>query len=121
LLDMERQGKRIPTLINRPELHPYLLEPLNCFLACSTEKQIGMAVGPIPYRAIVDWAIMAGMTDVDEIDDLATVVWHADSMLSEHTRKMAKKKPIGGSTPQNTPMLPLPPPQGRVIGGPRRG
>jgi hypothetical protein len=95
LLDMERRGVKVPTLINRPELQPYLLEAFHCFVATSTEKQIGMAVGPIPYSAIVNWARMAGITDPDEIDDLAAVVWHADMMVSEHSRNKAKAKPLG--------------------------
>ena len=125
LLAMERAGKRVPALEQMPTLPVDLEGALSCYLQTGSEKQIGMAVGPIPFSAIVNWCFLAGVTDPDEIDDMAQIVWAADSMIMAHVDKKSKKSGLGGQgqpfvagqqlVPKNQQ---LPAPVGKVIGSP---
>ena len=107
---MERLGRNVPTLQTRPELPVYLELYLTAYMQLSTDRQIGMVVGSIPYGAILNWCYSMGMEDIDDIDDLATVVWKVDSMVQEHFKKQTKT-PIGG---QPKPALPVA--TGKIIG-----
>lgn len=85
-----------------------------------------MVAGPIPYSSVLHWAHSSGIDDIDEIDDLAEVIWKADDMVQKHLKDKPKtltapQKPVpktpigmGGTQPR------LPAPTGSVASRMRR-
>lgn len=57
-------------MMDRPELLPGLDFFFQAFTELQSERQIGMAAGPIPWYSIIKWAEFHGMTDPDDIDVL---------------------------------------------------
>ena len=90
---------------------------MNCYNQLCSEKQVGMALGPIPYSAIANWCHDVGIDDVDDIDDIAAIIWKADNMVREFYDKK-QKSTIGPKANGE-----LPKPTMKVIGssGPDRG
>lgn len=91
----------------------WLEQPLHCLLQLSDERQLGMIAGGIPYLAVVKWCELAGMTDADDIDDVANIVNRADGLIMDHFRK----KPNTLSKPATS----LPAPQAKVLGNSGQG
>lgn len=64
-----------------------------------TDRQLGMAVGPIPWSSIDRWGRRHGCVDPDEFDDLVAIIRAVDSVYLDEAEKRAKKpakKPAGG-------------------------
>lgn len=107
-------GRKVPTLEARPELPLYLEFAMLAYCQLSTERELGMVAGPIPYTSILQWAHAMDLTDIDEIDDLANVLWKADGMVSDHYKK--KPQSLSGKpapTPGHKPIA-----TGKIVGRP---
>ena len=112
----------MPSLENEPRLEQYLEQPLQCLLQLSDERQIGMALGGIPYLAVVKWCELAGITDIDEIDDIAHVVNRADGIIQAHYRKKPQTlTPTHTALPKPVARVITPPQSGNMIGWQPRG
>lgn len=78
----------IPDAIrNAPYLHPSLQFFYSAFWTLSTERQIGMSLGPIPWSRIIQFAQWHGL-DEESTDYLERVVRALDlEYLSYHAKK----------------------------------
>lgn len=103
----------MPSLENEPKLEQWLEQPLQCLLQLADEREIGMALGGIPYLAVVKWCELAAITDPDEIDDMAYIVSRADSIIQDHFKNKPK---VISATPTT-----LPKPTGKIITPPKGG
>lgn len=63
---MAAEGQIIPDLKSRVDPAPHLVVHWNAFWELSTERQIGMGLGPIPWTAIVAYARELRFDDDDE-------------------------------------------------------
>lgn len=52
---------------------------LEMFWVLSSDRQIGMAAGPVPFSAVDRWAERNGIVDPDEFDDLLRYVQIMDA------------------------------------------
>lgn len=78
-----KEDSQIPQqLLDEPELHPGLGIYSKAFWELSTERQIGMGLGPIPHSAIVKYAHNYKMTDEQE-GDLEYLIRKMDSRYLE--------------------------------------
>jgi hypothetical protein len=90
---------------NRPLPSWYLEEPpllwpcdyfMNAFWALSTERQIGMAPGPIPWSKMVEYGRYSGLED-DMIELLVFLMRYMDTAFREWRSEQDKKRPTQGS------------------------
>lgn len=64
--------------------------PAGCALAwqafsdLSSDRQIGMAAGPIPWSSVDAWAKRNGIDEPEEFDELWLLIRAADSVVMEH-------------------------------------
>lgn len=64
-----------------------------CFLDCSTERQVGMGMGPIPWSAVRLWCIEQGARDL--LADVWYVVHTADAAMLEKWSERLKSRRDG--------------------------
>ena len=84
-LDKIPDDSRIFT--NRPQLLPGLDFFFQAFTELQTERQIGMAAGPIPWYSIIKWAEFHGLKDPDDIDVLMRHIRSMETVQREHEAK----------------------------------
>jgi hypothetical protein len=75
LQEWARQGRKLPPgYTGEPEILPIAGFYWRAFLALSSERQIGMGLGPIPFRAYVRFADVYGISSIDDFDVLRGIV-----------------------------------------------
>ncbi|WP_446650564.1 phage tail assembly chaperone [Alcaligenes faecalis] len=62
--DYERFGQEIPESLMPPDLHDVEWSYWQAFWELSTDRQVGMASGPVPWTAIHAYAQSERITDV---------------------------------------------------------
>jgi hypothetical protein len=90
------RGMEPPTwFVERPEIEPHLQFHWEAFHELSTERQIGMAMGPIPRSAIKAYADEFAMTG-DEFDEFNRIIRAVDNeyMGMIHEKKSNGKESI---------------------------
>ncbi len=84
---MADQGFDVPALNIRIRVAPHLTFHWSAFSDLSTDRQLGMGLGPIPWTAIERYAARYRIEDPDEFDrfahligvmDRAFLSWHAE-------------------------------------------
>lgn len=83
-------------MIDRPELLVGLDVYFFAYQDLLSERQIGMGVGPIPWHCIHAWAVVNGITDLDEID----VLIHHVRALESADREFEENNPKPKATPK---------------------
>lgn len=79
-------------------------ELAQAFVKLSTERQIGMGMGPIPIRAIWDWEAREGIFDAELRDFVEAVLMGVDALVCQRMRKESEaKKPTKEPTPNRPP------------------
>jgi hypothetical protein len=68
----------IARLDSEPKLSPWLAGVWSAFRRLSTCRQLGMGMGPIPWTAVKDYALMEGM-DRDEFTEFDYLIEAMDS------------------------------------------
>lgn len=72
-----------------PRVLPHVELYHRCYMDTSTHRGIGMAVGPIPYREVMDWGGDRGMR-FDECEAMWRVITTADNEYLERQNKKAE-------------------------------
>lgn len=97
---MRRAQEELPAVMaDAPYLHESLEFHYRAFWQLSTCRQIGMAVGPIPWQAVNDYALRHGIWDADfehfeaciEGMDAAYLKWQEAKQEKGMGKKPAKK------------------------------
>jgi hypothetical protein len=78
------------TILNKPELSIGLDVYRKAFWDCSTDRNYGMAEGPIPWSSVSKWAERYGYVG-EEFDRLWYLIRAMDSVFIEHRNKAQKK------------------------------
>lgn len=99
----QQTGQKLPDRIaNKPVLRVGLEIYWRAFWECSTDRDIGMAEGPIPWSAINAWGQRYGFTG-EEFERLVLILKALDSEYIEertktHKKAMNKNMKSAGST-----------------------
>lgn len=72
---------------NKPELLTGLDFYFNAFDELKTERQLGMALGPIPWYSVVRWAEFHGLRNPDDVDVLLRYIRAMEGTQREHEDK----------------------------------
>lgn len=89
-----RAGQPIPArILDAPSLYVGLELFLNAFFDLDTERQAGLAIGPIPWSKIREYAVAFDF-DSDLTDDLFYFVKALDAA---HMKRQKKKKASEGN------------------------
>lgn len=97
----ERKGRPLPQwYLDEPELMPGDVFYLEAFRSLGTERQIGVAQGPIPDSKVIEYGRRAGL-DQDVIDGLLVpVVREMDTEYlkwsTEQSERESKQRSRGG-------------------------
>ena len=87
----QKMGQPLPEKIaNKPILRSGLEVYWRAFWECSTDRDIGMAEGPIPWTAINDWGKRYGFED-ESFERLILILKMMDSAYIEERTKSHKK------------------------------
>jgi hypothetical protein len=82
----------LPCVANKPELFGHLYFEWGAFRALSTDRQIGMAMGPIPWLAIDRFSSRYGLIG-DDFDRLCEIIQAMDAAFRDyHEKKSADAK-----------------------------
>lgn len=88
---MYEEGREPPAeFFNQPEIWPDLVPIWNAFFDLSTERQIGMGIGPIPFSAIRTYARdLMGIEDPtsDEFERFRRLIGDLDDEFLAHINK----------------------------------
>lgn len=76
----------LPCVATRPDLFGHLQFEWIAFRALSTDRQIGMAMGPIPWLAIDRFASRYGLVG-DDFDRLCEIIQAMDGAFREYHQK----------------------------------
>ena len=85
----------LPFLENQPELDEHLGFVWRAFSALSSDRQLGMSMGPIPWAAIDRYARRFGIAGLDEFEIFAALICAMDAAYLDHAAEKADK---GGKT-----------------------
>jgi hypothetical protein len=89
------QGKPVPgEYLRRPRLHPQYQFYWDAFWELSSDRQVGMAVGRIPFSAIDRYAERYGLAEVDEFDTFREIMRSLDAEFRRLATPEEKKKGI---------------------------
>jgi hypothetical protein len=95
-----KMGMPVPDPINdRPELMLGLQFYWYAFWELSSDRQIGMSEGPIPWSSMDRWCRRHGING-DEFDRFILMMKHMDSEYMKHRAK-SNKKSIAKANPKN--------------------
>jgi hypothetical protein len=87
-----QEGKPVPAEYAwRPRLHPALQIYWDAFWELSADRQVGMAIGRIPYTAIDRYAVRYGIEDVDEFDTFREIMRSMDAEFRNQMQPDADK------------------------------
>lgn len=85
-------GMSLPAAIkNKPQLRIGLDFYRRAFWDCSTDRDLGMAEGPIPWTSIDKWAQRYDVVG-DDFDRLVQMLRAMDNIYIEERAKQSKKK-----------------------------
>ena len=85
-------GYDIPeTVADKPEVRTDLIFYWEAYLDLSQDRTIGFSLGPIPWRAINDWAIRYSITDPEEFQILKELIWKIDTAYLKYQEDNRKK------------------------------
>lgn len=87
---MRESGTRVKALENKPQLHDYLIWVWNAFHQLSSTRNVGMAVGPIPWDSLDQFAQRHGIEDEDQFENFRHLITVMDSAYLEHIAKISK-------------------------------
>jgi hypothetical protein len=76
---LERGHDAPPEFYDRPEIEPQLMPLWNAFWELSTERQIGMAIGPIPVSKIRQYLREEMEIDGADYDHAKAIIRRADN------------------------------------------
>ena len=79
------------TVANKPRLRVGLDIYWRAFWECSTNRDIGMAEGPIPWSVVDRWASRHGI-EGEDFDRLVLIIKAMDSVYIEERTKSHKKQ-----------------------------
>lgn len=79
-------------MASEPELNAGSWALLRVFVKLSTERQIGMGVGPIPIRVIWEWLDREGVWDAELRDFIESVLMGVDALVSTRMRNESEAK-----------------------------
>jgi hypothetical protein len=89
---MERDGVELPENVSeQPVLQGNLIGYLEAFYELDTERDHGMALGPIPWSSIVAYAERYGF----DVEEMVYFVRHMDGAHLERVRKSISGGPSG--------------------------
>jgi hypothetical protein len=88
---MEESGETIPDLENKVEADDHLGFEWAAFAELSTERQMGMGVGPIPWSAIDRYAERWGTDDADDYARFCRLMGAMDREFLRWHAEQAKK------------------------------
>lgn len=80
----------MPEHLHGPDLWPDAAPLFAAFDELGSERQIGFATGPIPFRAIERYAANYGLSDPDDFDLLRRAIRALDSLFLERARERAE-------------------------------
>ncbi len=90
-----KMGMPLPDMIaNKPELGAGLELYWKAFVELSSDRQISMAEGPIPWISINMWACRHGIFG-DDFDRFVAVIRGLDEAYLKKQSKKKKKTPMG--------------------------
>lgn len=89
----EEEGRPPKALIDRPELFPGNEWYLEAFWELSTDRDAGMALGPIPFSAINQYGKRLAL-DAEEFDTFRIMIRALDGAYLDHAeaRRKAREK-----------------------------
>jgi len=91
--DLIDRGKPVPSeYLRRPRLHPEYQIYWDAFWELSSDRQVGMAIGRIPFTAIDCYARRYGFEEIDEFDRFVSVMRAMDSEFRRLTSPEETKK-----------------------------
>jgi hypothetical protein len=83
-------------ILNKPKMAPGLEFIWRAFWEMSTDRDFGMAEGPIPWSVMDRYALRHEIED-DEFDRFVLMIKSLDSVYIEHRTKQQNKKMKKGS------------------------
>lgn len=87
----QKLGMPLPEKIkNKPKLRIGLNLYWRAFLDCSSDREMGMAEGPLPWTSMNEWAIRYDIVG-DEFDRLVLLLRAMDSVYLDTRNKTSKK------------------------------
>lgn len=92
-------------LASEPELDAGGWAIARAFQKLSTERQVGMGIGPIPIRAVWDWEDREGIYDPELRDFIETILMSVDALAC---KRLGAKNEEKSSAPPKGPNRPPP-------------
>lgn len=87
-------GRDLPAgYLRRPEVEPEGIPYWDAFWELSTDRQVGMGTGPIPFSALDRYADRFGLSAPDDFDRFRAIVRAMDDAYLSH-----KSSSISGAT-----------------------
>lgn len=83
--------QREQALADQPPFTPLMQLVVDCWNTCGSERSIGFAVGPIPYRAVMHWCGERPYLDAELTDAIVRAINQLDSDRSK--KEQSKQKP----------------------------
>lgn len=80
----------MPFLESKPELDDHLDFAWQAFVALSSDRQLGMSVGPIPWSSIDRYALRFGIDGGDDFEAFAALISAMDGAYLDHSAKKAE-------------------------------
>lgn len=77
-------GTNIPPAYAPPELLPGATDVYSAFWELSSDRQIGMAVGPVPWSSIDRWLRRKRVTDAADIQVFIRLIREMDEVYLGH-------------------------------------
>jgi len=92
---MAERGRNAPDgYYDRPEIEPHLTWLWNAFWELGTERQLGMAVGPIPVSKIREYLRDELELDGVEYDRARTIIRRMDDTYSSMVNRSKTDEPV---------------------------
>lgn len=86
-------------LVEQPPFTPLMAVVVDAWNMCGSERSIGFAVGPIPYRAVEHWCGRRPYLD-DELTD--AIVRAINQLDSDRSKKEQSKQPTTRPSPRSS-------------------
>ena len=98
--ELEGTPDQIAYLASEPELDVGGWELARTFQKLSTERQIGMGIGPLPIRAIWEWETREGIFDSTLREHVETILMTLDALVCKRLRaEMEANRPTKENRP----------------------
>lgn len=86
LNDLIEDGFVPPALLSRPDLDPALEWVWKAFWGLSSDRQVGMSLGPIPWSSINAYGLRMDL-DLDEFEKFEGLIRAMDGAYLDHHNK----------------------------------